>query len=296
MDQLKPKLVLPFAPGFALLEDHNRWINEVKFDREQLTRYHEDNFGAHGDMRYIPIWPGDKMTGMEYHADSPYHAQLVNGGLYHLLDEVYPDEIKKANTIIPFDQAQLSALKKDCLHWMNYNAKLYAEEVLEDARFSIRFKDVPDLVWNIDRTAQGFELHEGDRPADNSRVNIITTARMLQHSLSHVWGGDALAGGYGLVVEMFDENALEKNLDIVCVRLITRYPMMREDILKQPIRAAKYFLTNPTIAGMHLKQKVALKPLVNRYPYNERDHWINTTKCALCKVCNIPEMEFMQLA
>jgi len=292
VDFLKPELVLPFAPGFALLEDHNRWINDVKFDRRRLASYHEEHFGTLGNTRYTPWWPGDRMEGMEHRPDSPYHSQLKDGGLYHLLDEVYADEILAANTMVPYDNSRLPALQRNCLLWMQHNSKLYAERVLADAQFSIRFKDVPGVVWNILRTAEQFELIEAANALESSRVIITTKAAMLEHSLARDWGGDALAGGYALVVEMFDEDALEKNLDIVCVRLITRYPIMREDIMKQPLRAAKYFITNPTIASLHLKQKIVLKPYVNRYPYNERDHWISTTKCELCKVCNLPEIEY----
>ena len=296
VDFLKPKLVLPFAPGFALLEDRNRWINEVKFDRRRLPEYHEEHFGPLGDTRYIPIWPGDRMTGMDHHADSPYHVQLKDGGLYHLLDETYPEEIRAANTVVPFDRSRLPALQQACAHWMSHNAKLYSEEVVAEARFSIRFTDVPKVVWNIERGTDGFSLMEAESTSERSRVVITTSARMLEHSLARSWGGDAMTAGYGLVVEMFDEDALEKNLDIVCVRLITRYPIMREDILKRPMRAAKYFITNPTIAALHLKQKIVLKPFVNRYPYNERDHWISTTKCELCKVCNLPEIEYQAVS
>lgn len=294
VDFLKPGQVVPFVPGFALLEEHNRWINEVKFDRRRLPEYHEEHFGPLGSTRYIPIWPGDRFEGLDYHAASPYHTQLRNGSLYHLLDEVYPEEIREANTAKSFDARRLPALKETCEHWMRHNAKLYDQPVLDEARFSIRFTDVPGLVWNIERLDEGFTIVEETSAWDRSRVVITTSARMLEHSLSRVWGGDALTAGYALVVEMFDEDALEKNLDIVCVRLITRYPIMREDILKQPMRAAKYFLTNPTIASLHLKQKIVLKPYVNRYPYNERDHWISTTKCELCKVCNLPEIEYSE--
>lgn len=292
VDFLKPTLVLPFAPGFALLEDHNRWINEVKFDRRRLPDYHEEHFGPLNGTRYIPWWPGDRMTGMTYYADSPYHDQLKDGGLYHLLDDEYPDEIRAANTVVPFDTARLPALKNECLRWIGHNAKLYGDPVLSDARFSVRFTDVPGCVWNIERDSGSFRLREDPAPSDQSRVIITTSARMLEHSLGRVWGGDAMTAGYALVVEMFDEDALEKNLDIVCVRLIMRYPIMREDILKQPLRAAKYFLTNPTIASLHLKQKIELKPYVNRFPYNERDHWISKTKCELCMVCALPEIEY----
>ncbi len=295
VDFMKPQLVLPFAPGFALLEEHNRWINEVKFDRRRLHTYHEEHFGPLNGTRYIPWWPGDRMAGTHYEANSPYHQQLKDGGLYHLLDQEYPEEIRAANTIAPFDATRLPHLQEQLVHWMAHNAKLYADEVLDDARFSIRFNDVRAIVWNIQRQEKSFVVKQDEQVSTDSRVIINTSARMLEHSLARVWGGDAMTAGYALTVEMFDEDALEKNLDIVCVRLITRYPIMREDIFKQPIRAAKYFLTNPTIASLHLKQKIVLKPYVNRYPYNERDHWISTTKCELCKVCMLPEIEYAPL-
>jgi Beta-lactamase superfamily domain len=296
VDFLKPDLVVPFAPGFALLEDHNRWVNEVKFDRRRLPAYHEEHFGPLGNTRYIPIWPGDRFEDLDYHATSPYHEQLHQGGLYHQLDDVYANEIREANTIRPFDHARLEPLAATCDEWIQHNSKLFDAAVLDEARFSIRFTDVPGLIWNIQREEGLFSISDGVGITERSRVVITTSARMLEHSLSRVWGGDALTAGYALVVEMFDEDALEKNLDIVCVRLITRYPIMREDIIKQPMRAAKYFLTNPTIASLHLKQKIVLKPYVNRYPYNERDHWISTTKCELCKVCNLPEMDYSEFA
>jgi hypothetical protein len=30
---------------------------------------------------------------------------------------------------------------------------------------------------------------------------------------------------------------------------------------------------------------------VNKYPFNERDHWITYNKCSLCRVCRMPEVE-----
>ncbi|MBK9175204.1 MAG: MBL fold metallo-hydrolase [Flavobacteriales bacterium] len=291
---LKPRLVMPFAPGFALLERHNRWVNEVKFDRARLHAYHEEHIGPLDDMRYLVAWPGDRIDGLEHQPLSPYHDQVKDGGLYHLLNATYPEEIKLANTVAAFDRTRLPELKEAALTWMAHNTKLYAEDVLREARFAIRFVDVPGLAWNIDREEGAFRIQEAAEPLPDRRVVIDTRAAMLEHSLNRVWGGDALTAGYALVVRMFDLDALEKNLDIVCVRLITRYPIMREDILRQPLRAAKYFLTNPAIAALHMKQKIKLRPYVNRYPYNERDHWIATTKCELCQVCRIPVIDYPQ--
>lgn len=291
VDFLKPNLVAPFAPGFALLEDHNRWINDIKFDRRRLPSYHTEYFGDLDRTRYVPMWPGDRFEGTSYRPSSPYHDQLVDGGLYHLLEETYGAEIRMANTVHPFDRTQMPALRKNTLRWMMHNRKLYVPEVLQDVAFSIKFRDVPGVVWNVTHSDNRFHITESDLPASTSKVWITTTAHLLEYSLSRMWGGDALQA-YGIVVEMFDQDALDKNLDIVCMRLITRYPIMREDIRKYPLRAMKYFISNPRIAQLQLKQKIVLKPFVNRFPYNERDHWIATSKCALCKVCNMPEIEY----
>ena len=94
--------------------------------------------------------------------------------------------------------------------------------------------------------------------------------------------------GYGLTLEIYDERSLEKNLDIVCVRLITRYPIVKEDILKYPLRAFRFYSYNPLLTSLWIKQKLKLKPYVNKYPFNERDHWLTYSKCDLCAVCKMP--------
>ena len=67
-----------------------------------------------------------------------------------------------------------------------------------------------------------------------------------------------------------------------------RYPRATKQLLKRPLRAMKYYFTNPMLGTLALKQKLKLKSQVNKFPYNERDHWITFTKCELCQVCNMP--------
>src|SRR5205085_7529116 len=101
--------------------------------------------------------------------------------------------------------------------------------------------------------------------------------------------------GYGIDVEVFDELSLEKNLDIVCVGLIARYPLFKDDVLQHAARMFKYYLSNPELTNLWIKQKLELRPYVNKYPFNERDHWITYNKCDLCKVCKMPEVEFGEM-
>ena len=135
-----------------------------------------------------------------------------------------------------------------------------------------------------------FNTWVADTELEERKVAIKTKAILVSYALSKIWGGDVLTIGYGISVEMYDELSLEKNLDIVCVRLMTRYPIARKDLFRFPVRALKYYLQSPSIASLWLKQKISLKPYVNKFPFNERDHWISYNKCDLCKVCKIPEV------
>jgi hypothetical protein len=121
---------------------------------------------------------------------------------------------------------------------------------------------------------------------------ITTWSYLLQSCIDKEWGGDILTMGYGLDVYVYDEMTLEKNLDIVCVRLISRFPSAKTDLQKNPFRALKFYFKQPMLARLAIKQKLQLRCAVNKYPYNERDHWITYTKCELCKVCNMPLLSY----
>lgn len=84
----------------------------------------------------------------------------------------------------------------------------------------------------------------------------------------------------------------EKNLDIVCVRLLSRYPTAKDSLKKDPIRALNYFIKHPVMAKLAVKQKFMMKSAVNKFPFNERDHWVSYSKCELCQVCNMPLLSY----
>lgn len=143
---------------------------------------------------------------------------------------------------------------------------------------------------NIYFSDNSFILERSNKPLDGRRLQINTTGEKLIYALKKIWGGDIITIGYGLTVDISDQLTLEKNLDIVCVRLITRYPIARKDLVKFPLRALKYYTHNPKLTSIWLKQKMQLKPYVNKYPYNERDHWMTYNKCDLCAVCKMPDI------
>lgn len=293
---LQPKMAIPFAPGFVLLQNENRWINDIKFPRKVVADYFNDHFGNSTNISFPIMYPSDRVLDLKFEPRSIYHQMGDDAAIYQQLDTVFATEIEETNRKETTGEEEVELLTENLQYWMNRNKKLYPDEVVNDSIFSIILTDVGSRnCLNINTKNGLLVVNRSERTTENDRLIIKTKAKLLAQNLKHAWGGDLLTIGYGIEVEVFEELSLEKNLDIVCVRLISRYPIAREDMIRHTGRMLKYYLTNPALTNLWISQKIRLKPYVNKYPFNERDHWITYNKCELCKVCKIPEMEFEKL-
>src|SRR5262249_30104732 len=90
---LVPRVAVPFAADFVLLAPHQRWINEVRFSREDIPAYYEKHFGGDNGTTVYAMYPGDRLINGVLEAASPYRRALRNGRLDHLVEEQYPEEI-----------------------------------------------------------------------------------------------------------------------------------------------------------------------------------------------------------
>ena len=291
--RLNPKVAIPFAPGFVLLSPDKRWINEVKFPREVLAGYYKEHYDPDNKIDFKVIYPGDYFLDDQFHKTSPCYAQMVDGSLNHTVDQVYAKEIEQSKIVEYIDERDVEVLTGKMDKYLNENARLFDEVVLKDARFAVRLNDLKkNSFFNISYTSNRFNVSRSNGFLEDNKLLIRTNSKLLNFSLDSEWGGDALTIGYGIDVDVFEESTLEKNLDIVCVRLLTRYPTASENLVKHPFRAMKYFITNPLLSQLAIKQKFLMRSQVNKFPYNERDHWVSYSKCDLCKVCDMPLLSF----
>jgi hypothetical protein len=289
---LEPKYSLPFCPGFVLLKPENQWINHVKFPRTEVEEYYRAHFDKDTSIQFLLPFPGDLISKGVLEKKSKLHT-LNEEEQYALAYRTYHLELADLAVVRKVEVKELDRLVAELNHWMNYNKQLYDLEIIADVVFSIKLEDlVDDAYLNIHCDKMGTLVAlKSATPLARRQLLITTTAEKLLYALGKVWGGDVLTIGYGLVIEVYDQLSLEKNLDIVCVRLITRYPMARKDLLKYPLRALFFYSANPRLTSLWLKQKIRLKPFVNKYPFNERDHWLSYSKCDLCAVCKMPEID-----
>ena len=119
-------------------------------------------------------------------------------------------------------------------------------------------------------------------------LTIQTWSNILKYSFASEWGGDAIIIGYGVDIHILDKSIIAKNLDILCVRLLTRQPVASKQMKKAPLRAAKYLLTNPLTTKWAIQTALTTRGKINKNPLNERETWLTKTKCEVCQVCDIP--------
>jgi hypothetical protein len=99
---LAPTVAVPFAADFALLDPQKLWINGVRFARESIPAYYEEQFGgavagADARTRIVPMYPGDVLDGDELRPQSPYRAEIQRrGNLDHLLEREYAHELDES--------------------------------------------------------------------------------------------------------------------------------------------------------------------------------------------------------
>ena len=267
---LNPDIAVAFAPGFVLLNNENRWINDIKFPRQMTEKYYRDNFDNSTQIQFPITYPGDYFMDKTFYKTSSYHTLNNDKEIYGQIDTVFKNEIALANQVNMMPESEMPALLDKLTFWLNKNKVLYHKNVLEDAIFSIVFTDVEHQnCFNVNLVANHLTVTRSENVQQNIRLRITTKAQLLSQSLDKMWGGDMLSIGYGIDVEVFEELTLEKNLDIVCVRLISRYPIYKDDLLKNPSRVLKYYFHNPALTNLWISQKIKLRPYVNKYPFND---------------------------
>lgn len=285
---LSPDYAVPFVPGFVLLNKKNQWINHIKFPRSRVSEYYRRHYPTAHETKFLVPYPGDKIENGIHHRQAAWH-DISEKEHYSFAYRHYSREMEEINQMHLADDKEVESLVGLLDVWINHNKSIYHEEVLQDVVFSIKLEDVrTETYLNVFYDSKKFIIEKSNKPSALRKVCINAPVKQLLHALKKIWGGDVLTIGYGLTIEIYDERSLEKNLDIVCVRLITRYPIVKEDMLKYPLRAFRFYTYNPQLTSLWIKQKIKLKPYVNKYPFNERDHWLTYSKCDLCAICKMP--------
>ncbi len=147
VEEIKPKNVLPFVPGFALLELDKQWINKTKFPRKYLKNYYKDFFDKNSEMEFFNLLPGDSIENEVWNKTSPYHDQEIDDNLSHLLDDQYRHEIVKANAHEFQSAFIVSELNRRLQKILPVSSSGIATDLLMQINFVIVLRDVAEKIF-----------------------------------------------------------------------------------------------------------------------------------------------------
>ncbi len=253
---LSPSVAVPFATDFVVLGPSQRWINATRFQRSEIAGYFRAYFGETPNGTVIhDMYPGDILGDGTLLPASPYRAQMLDGNLDHLIEEQYGAEIERAETTVPIPAPQAEKLRREIHENIEWRASLFSEEMLARLRFSIQVSDVAEKnCYGI--TFDGREPHvrRSCEPGADDLLTVVTTSDILRHWFGSELGGDAITTGYGADIMVPNQTTIETGLAMICMQLLTRHPAPTRHMLRKPLRAARFLLTNPLMRTQALQQ------------------------------------------
>jgi hypothetical protein len=243
---LKPRVAVPFAADFALLEDAQQWINEARFPRHKMADYYRKHFAEKDyEPQIVVMYSGDRLENGALQELSPYRRRLKDGALEHLIAEQYRDEIaaKRAKTFISETEAE--KLTGEIRQNVEKRRTLFNSEKLKRLKFCLELTDVAEnRFYEIDFAGGDLEICRVAAAADDCLLTMSLTSEVLKYSIGSDWGADVISIGYGAEIAISDKKAAEVDLENVCMNLLACYPTF-SDLKKTPFRTLKFLLLNP---------------------------------------------------
>jgi hypothetical protein len=294
---LNPKVAVPFAADFVLLDPKQRWINATRWLRSDIPPYFQRFFtGSGANAEIHAMYPGDVLEGTRLHELSPLRARMATSeGAAELLQEQYGAEMTAREHRPPIAEESAQALVGEIAANVRARAAMFDQTTLASVIFCVRVTDVErDPCYNVDLRGGSFNVWRARDPSPASLMLLETRSEILRYSFAGEWGGDAITIGYGCDITLFDEATARRRLDTVCVRLLTRHPRATRHWLKEPLRMARYMVTNPATRAWALK--AVLNPrneYSKRKAFNEigGTQWLTRSKCDVCRICDLPLLD-----
>lgn len=289
---IKANYSIPFASDFVLLDDHQLWINKVKFSRNKIAEYFHRHYPQETDStQIVEMYPGDGFVNGEIRLRSDYHEKFKSTEIDELVAEVYHrDMLAKRNEQTLSKEAFLALYEKVQNH-IKTSFHTVPPSTRKHLLFSIQITDYKAnqrICVDLSQKVPRVELI--DRQAEEQQLLLKVKSAILDYSISHEWGGDAIIIGYGCEIEIANKEAIALQLDIFAVQLLTRYPNTKAYIKKNPIRAFHYLMKDK------IKRRLFLEKVIKRRENKTYTDpllgdvaiWFNRSTCEICRKCNLP--------
>lgn len=246
--RLRPKIAVPFAADFALLDESQRWINEVRFPRTKIREYYEKYFCDDDARPAIHVmFSGDRIEMDELVQASPYHIDIdpQNGELSHLIEEQYASEIAERRQIRRIEDTKAEQLIDKIVANVKKRMTLYKHGELKDLKFLLHLTDVADRsYYHIEFSEGQPNVWRSDSPDADFLLTMRLSSEILEYSIGSDWGADVISVGYGAEIFVSDDKAAFVDMERVCMNLLACYPTVSE-WKNAPLRTLQFLLLGP---------------------------------------------------
>lgn len=292
---LKPKIAVPFAADFVLLDEEQRWINEARFPRRKMADYYKKHFAEeHYDPEIVDMYSGDIWDEFTFKPLSPYRTQMKNGEVGHLLKEQYGKEMAERNKSETCDEESVEKLIADLGRNIENRMTLFSQEKLSHLAFTLELTDINENNFvNISFKNGEAIVDRHKKPADDSILTMKLSNEVLRYSIGSDWGADVVSIGYGTEIHISDKRAAEVDLESLCMSLLACYPTM-SDLKKTPLRTMKFLLLNPPRFTTSIRKLKEYNAESENY---DRKTWLLNDAETIRKKYGLPELdkEFLPL-
>ncbi len=288
VQSLNPKAAVPFAVDFVLLDKTHEWINEVRFPLSKIADYYRDYFsdGRHVPNIY-PMYSGDRLEDGELHQASPYHKNVKNGNLRHLIKKQYGAEIKAKRKCDLISEDAAEALVIKVRRNVEKRMTLYKFNEIRDLKFCLQVADVAENNYiHVAFADEKAKVWRAATPEPDCLLTMSLTSKVLAYSIGSDWGADVISVGYGAEIYIANERTVEVDLERVCMNLLACYPTFA-DLKKHPIRTLQFLLLSPPKFTTSIRK---LKKFNLESENYDRKTWLLKDSKAIRKLYGLPEL------
>lgn len=286
---LDPKVAVPFAADFALLDPDQHWINDVRFPRSEIAEYYRRYFATGTDDPVIEtMYSGDRIEGTEFRQLSPYHLQLEKGETGHLVSSQYGGEIERRGAINFITENEAQELAERVLSNVRKRMALYKPHQVDGLKFLLNVTDVEtNNLFHIEIDKGRAKVWRSAEVGSEFLLTMKLSSAVLNYSIGSDWGADVISVGYGAEIFISDSKVADVELERICMNLLACYPTISE-WKSAPLRSLAFLLLGPPRYTTSLRK---LKRFCLESENYDRKTWLLNDAGEIRRRYHLPELD-----
>jgi glyoxylase-like metal-dependent hydrolase (beta-lactamase superfamily II) len=258
VQQLQPRVAGAFAASFALLEPHNRWINEVKFDMPTVEEAARSYPGVRA-TRVHTVLPNDVVEGERIVDGGTPRARLREAFAASCRSELR-EACARVESLAVRPPQEVAALAQAVDARVRQNRRLLGG--VKPFGSELRLRDGGGLSIYVEVGAEGASARVGP-PGELPGPVLELRTEILESCLAHDYGVESVFIGYGAIARLQrpDEFArIRQVLSLLTPRTSTSWRAVLDTVKRDPARAAGSIWRQRMPLALHFAERLGLVP------------------------------------